>query len=486
VSKPLRLAIALSHLQYYRHFDLAIRQLCDEGSTVRVVTNRYEKPNLTDRALQKAREEIPGISFERPLGRRDLWKYFIRPVRELINYSIYFRREHPSPNMARLWRPYFSKIAWAIISRPSVGRFLARDSVQATLRRLERAVPPSRLVIEWMRKFKPDVVVASPLVAARSTELEYIKAARALNIPSVYALASWDNLTTKGTIHVQPDLVFVWNRALLEEAVELHGVPRENIVITGAPTFDYWFEMQELGSRQAFLTKAGIDPGREYVVYLCTSRGMIEDEESLILDLASQFRKNALTRDLVLLVRPHPYNELKLERLTASNVRVYPRGGDWPDVEEAKRTYFDTLHYAKATVGINTSAMIESAIVDIPCVTIIDERYKSWQTEMGHFWHLMKGGFLDVQYSYDSAVNAIGAILRGHDPKCEPRRQFVRDFVRPYGLHRSASEIVALAIRMAAEHMSAAEIMQAIQSADPVLNSEPGQTTDAWGRGRPA
>ena len=100
-------------------------------------------------------------------------------------------------------------------------------------------------------------------------------------------------------------------------------------------------------------------------------------------------------------------------------------GGDWPDVDQAKQTYFDTLHYARATLGINTSAMIESAIVDIPCVTIIDERYRGWQTDMGHFWHLMKGDFLDVQYSYDDAVSALAAILQGQTPATEtPARAF--------------------------------------------------------------
>src|SRR5512142_3470932 len=123
MSKPLRFVFALSHIQHYRHFDPAIRQLCAEGNTVKVVTNRFDKPNLTDRAIQKAREDIPGITFEAPLGRRDPWKYLIRPVRELINYSIYFRPGHPSPNMARLWRPNFSKLAWLVVGKQRVARF---------------------------------------------------------------------------------------------------------------------------------------------------------------------------------------------------------------------------------------------------------------------------------------------------------------------------------------------------------------------------
>jgi hypothetical protein len=463
VSRPLKFAFALSHIQYYRHFDAAIRQLCMAGNEVRVVTDRYDKPNLTDRAIQSARAELSGISFEKPLGRRDVWKYLIRPIRELINYAIYFRPGHPSPSMARLWRQYFPRAAWMILRIPAVGRFLASNLVYNTLRKLEPLIPPSAMVLRWLKEYSPDVVVVSPLLAGRSTELEYLKAAKALKIPALYALASWDNLTTKGTMHVQPDVALVWNEALREEAANLHGVPREDIVVTGSPTFDYWFEMLPSRDRDEFCAGLEMRTGQQYVVYLCTSRGMIEDEESLILDLASELLKNDQTRDLMLLVRPHPYNELKLERLQASNIRVFPRGGEWPDVDEAKQMYFDTLHYAKATIGINTTAMIESAIVDIPCVTIIDERYRSWQVDMGHFWHLMNGDFLQVEYSYASAVDALGQIMQGEDVKCEQRRRFVRDFVRPNGMQIPANRLFCQAVTMAAQGRSASEITSAIQ-----------------------
>ena len=36
---------------------------------------------------------------------------------------------------------------------------------------------------------------------------------------------SWDNLTSKGTVHVVPDVYIVWNEPLAQEAVELHDLP---------------------------------------------------------------------------------------------------------------------------------------------------------------------------------------------------------------------------------------------------------------------
>ena len=86
---------------------------------------------------------------------------------------------------------------------------------------------------------EPDVVVASPYIFSLSREVEYVKAARSLGIPTVVVVLSWDNLTSKGTFHVLPDLTLVWNSALAEEAASLHDVPKEKLVVTGAPVFDF-------------------------------------------------------------------------------------------------------------------------------------------------------------------------------------------------------------------------------------------------------
>ncbi len=73
------------------------------------------------------------------------------------------------------------------------------------MKRIETLVPPDPGITRWLEDYRPDVVVASPFIFPVSKELEYIKAAKALSIPTVGAVLSWDNLTSKGTFHVIPD-----------------------------------------------------------------------------------------------------------------------------------------------------------------------------------------------------------------------------------------------------------------------------------------
>ena len=64
-------------------------------------------------------------------------------------------------------------------------------------------------------------MLVSPLVRFGSEQADWVKSARALGIPVGFPVFSWDNLTTKGIIHVQPDRVFVWNEVQKREATRV-------------------------------------------------------------------------------------------------------------------------------------------------------------------------------------------------------------------------------------------------------------------------
>src|SRR5207247_3959771 len=113
--------------------------------------------------------------------------------------------------------------------------------IVGTLGGVERAIPTCRQVDAFVRALKPDVVLVTPLIEFASSQVEYVKSARSAGIPCGVCIASWDNLTGKGLIRIVPDRVFVWNEIQVREAMEMHGIPRERVVATGAAKFDEWF-----------------------------------------------------------------------------------------------------------------------------------------------------------------------------------------------------------------------------------------------------
>src|SRR5207244_1801319 len=84
--------------------------------------------------------------------------------------------------------------------------------------------------------------------------------------------------------------------------------------------------------------------------------------------------------DVSILVRPHPGHKLlddspgaaALEAL--SGVVIHPLERSHPTIPEALPEYYDTIHHAAAVIGVNTSAMIDSAMVGRGVYVLLAER----------------------------------------------------------------------------------------------------------------
>src|SRR5439155_14103649 len=142
-----------------------------------------------------------------------------------------------------------------------------RATVRGALRRAERSAPISEPVEDYIREQQPDAVLVTPMLEPGTVQVEFLRAANRLNIPTCLCVASWDNLTNKGLIHELPDAITVWNEMQLEEAVRLHEVPPELVVVTGAAPYDHWFGWEPSRSREEFARSVGLDADRPYLLY---------------------------------------------------------------------------------------------------------------------------------------------------------------------------------------------------------------------------
>ena len=132
--------------------------------------------------------------------------------------------------------------------------------VQRALELTEAVVPCDPDFQQFVEAQKPDMMLVTPLVEFGSYQTEYVKCAHRLGVPVLYLPFSWDNLTNRGLSRVAPDRTLVWNEHQRREAIELHGVSPQSIVVTGAPRFDEFFEMTPSSTRAAFCGAAGLDP----------------------------------------------------------------------------------------------------------------------------------------------------------------------------------------------------------------------------------
>ena len=444
----MRIVFALHHAGAFRSFEDVVRYWCRAGHSVHMLVGDLQKPVAVDQGLQACLAELSGFTVERMHDRQKWLK--LTNVRELLNFANYLRPEHPAPLQARRWKSLVARPVKKVIKRRPIARLLPRPGFRRLLRRIERLIPTEPAIREWLRMNQPDVVVASPYVFPLSREVEYIKAARALGIPTVVIVLSWDNLTSKGTFHVLPDVTLVWNSALADEAESFHDVPRGKLVVTGAPTFDFWYVMKPSLDYAALARKVGIDASKSFVLYLCSSQFIAENEQRFVTEFARALRDYPATKEVGIVVRPHPLNDAIWKGFSLDGVTIWPRSGEWVDLPDAKQNYYDTLFHSAAVVGVNTSAFLEAAILDKPCITVLTEASKPKQSGLSHFQHLLNSGFLEIAESYQNAAEIFADILAGRDARKVQRQRFVRDFIRPHGIDQPVSPLVAKVIEAVA------------------------------------
>jgi hypothetical protein len=263
--------------------------------------------------------------------------------------------------------------------------------------------------------------VRDPLVALGSAQSEFLRAARHLGIPSAFCIAGWDNLTNKGLVHGDPDGTILWNAPQKDEAIRLHGLPKNSVHVGGAHTYHHWFDWQPQATRPDFLTKIGLPSDAPLLLYLCSSPFIAPEEINFIEEWLEALRgasDPALARASVM-IQPHPHNHHDwslLDRIMDGRLQVFPRAGQNPVGAEGREMYFASLKASDVDVGINTSGMIQAGILEKPVMNDRHPHHDSRQEGTAHFQHLLEveGGLLTQ--ALDLAAHVADLITTFADP----------------------------------------------------------------------
>ena len=442
----MKVLFSMRHSGALRNFASTIRGLAAAGHQVHLVFMMADKRG-DGRLLRELAGESGAITYAwaADAKARGFWAGVQRGVRTGGDYLRYHTPDYASAGAlreraaARVPEPLRSALQ-ARALRTRAGLKLALRAFAAA----EASIPADRRVLDLVAAAAPDLVLVTPLLDLGSDQVEYLKAARALGVRTGLAVHSWDNLTNKGVLRIQPDRVFVWNDAQRHEAVALHGVAPEAVVVTGAPVYDQWFSRGPSTTRDGFCAKAGLRPGAPFLLYLCSSAFIASDEAAFVRKWVSAIRSapDPLLREVGVLVRPHPDNPGPWRHAGAAphGVAVWPKDGADPVDRASKDDYFDSIYHSAAAVGINTSAQIEAGIVGRRVYSVRVPEYAKTQDGTLHFRHLTgHGGLLRVADTLEQHVRDLADALRNGGGAAGELSAFVRAFVRPFGLDVAAT-----------------------------------------------
>src|SRR6185436_7659433 len=397
----MKVLMVVQHVNFFRNLDTVLRDLCARGHEVTFLHGtRLEDPQVDQqlkrkrkravfmaRGLKVVESEIAGVTSGYRPDPPERWQRVLGVGRQVMNRAIYFRAGHPSPD--RVVAGLEKELPDALVARMHGRwwkRILAHPAALRVWRWIEEVSPVSPTLESLLREIRPDVMLVAPTIWPKTpVEADYFRAAKSLGIPTIGYVNSWDNLTSKGTVHVVPDVYVVWNEPRAEK---------------------------------------GCPAGRPYIVFLCSSRTLIASEVDLVTRLAQAVARRWPVDPPTIVVRPHPTNPEPWLEFAHPGVAVYPRLGDQADSPESWQHYFNQLAHGACVFGLNTTAFLESVVVDKPCLTLVTDEFYASQGRTGHFRHLLKGDFLEISRDADEVAARVARVLDGADEKQAGRREF--------------------------------------------------------------
>ena len=449
----MRVLFVMRNHGYMRNYASTVRMLASRGHEVVVGSRGPERHMAVDTPGYLAELSLthPRIRVEDLPKRSDRWTTLAGKVRALRNA---LRYRHPelrgATALANRAHAHLAKLSPGIAARRLPRSWPMAAAISGLARLVEEAIPTDPKIDAAVARLAPDVIVVTPLIDFVSYQVDYVKTARHLGIPVAMAVASWDNLTNKGTIAVQPDRAIVWNEAQKREAGRFHGMPADRVDVTGAQLFDDWFDRRPGSTRAEFCARTGINADRPFILYLCSSMFIAREEVAFVRDWLRRLRESPIAslRNVGVLVRPHPghaqpWADVDLSSLGGAT--VWPRGGEMPLFDDAKAGYFDSIYHAAAVVGINTTGMIEAGIVGRASFTLLAPEFAETQGGTLHFAHLTAPGFLRTAKTFEEHHSQLAAELAAPS-SAAALAPFIEQFVRPFGLDTPATPRVADAI----------------------------------------
>jgi hypothetical protein len=445
----MRIYLSLSNVFYVRNLEPVLRLLLDQGHEIILGDGEpKDRGTYLESFLESVGTERVVVTTPPPRSSRsNKW------VPLTIDYLFFLGREFEEAPYLRLKKGRKAReYARQVIRRYRLRYGWRRRAALAWLRLVEESIPVDAGILEHFRQYRPDILIVSPLIGSHLEQLEHVKAAKVLRIPTVFAVHSWDNLTSKGLIRMRPEAIAVWNDIQVKEAVELHRQPESHVFRAGGYNFDDWFVAKPSTDRTAFLNRVGLPLDRTVILYLCSALRFPEaqPEEDFIAEWLTKLRQceDSRLREASVLVRPHPKRLHDFSACSAVHsdpaVAVWPRQGELPAGEERKQAFFDSLHHADSVVALNTTAMIDAAIVGRPVHTLLDDEHRISQGMTLHFTYLIDpdSGVLRVSSDWKTHFDQISeSLASGHN--AGRTRKFVEDFVRPDGLDRACAPRLA-------------------------------------------
>ncbi|WP_035479639.1 hypothetical protein [Gelidibacter mesophilus] len=246
------------------------------------------------------------------------------------------------------------------------------------IRFLERQTSYYTSCKEILETLQPDLVYCA---SQRSIlAIAPIEAAKALGIPTIGFVYSWDNLP-KSMVDVETDHYHVWSDHMQQELLTYYPfVRRDQITVTGTPQFEPHYNSVSIPSRDGFYAQHGLNLAKDYICFSGDDITTSPQDPLYLRDVARAVRTMNTNNDrLGILFRrcPVDFSDRFDAVLKEFEDVIIPISPLWKSVGEGWNTKLPTkadtvllatmATHCKAVFNLGSSMVFDFAIHNKPC-----------------------------------------------------------------------------------------------------------------------
>ena len=446
----MKILYCLRNKNIFNYQESFIENLSQNGHDVHIVFSSVQKDreaNFMDPNPIERLEKLPNISFENLIPQRNIIQKLNMIFREVKNYQRYFNKSYQDNSQHSFyqerWAKYLPIFIRFIFTKVSLFKSsLMRKFTDKLFNLIELISGSPKTHKKIIDDFGPDAIIVSPANLRYSEEIDFIKYGKKKGIYSFISVLSWDNLTTKGGFNISPDKFIAWNYTHQEELINYHDVDNDNILVSGSPFFDKWFMEKYAAFKPADFNRIfNIESEDEFVIYLGSSSNLGKYDQEVVSEIL-KFLDNSSLKDLIVIIKPHLTNQDYTKKFShLKNVRVW-RNDLTTDWIENQSMFKFGLNNAICSLGLNTTAMIDSVINHCPVISIIHEKNMDEPTNAAiHFKSLINSETYHIVNNINNLDRDIKSVSDNRSSFEEKRNKFISTFVRPINTEINVGEI---------------------------------------------
>ncbi|MDC7995695.1 hypothetical protein [Altibacter sp. HG106] len=324
-----------------------------------------------------------------------------RWYRELIHVARikYNARITKNPTLLKFWKKkkggLKKNLFYRSVARASRG-IRSYQKIQSLEKKYQAALRKNTFYTQVTQLLKEEDITSVFCTHQRALKAPTVfAAAKDISIKTTAVIYSWDNIP-KARLALRADQYLVWSKHMKKELLYFYPeLPAESIHVTGTPQFEFYYDPNNLVSKEDFAATYQLDLQKQWICFSGDDVGTSPHDPQYLADIAAALTEAGMDREVQLLFRRCPvdvsgrydavvakYPDLIIDMPPLWNFNKKVWTAVYPTYEDVCLLVSLAKH-ADAVINVGSTMAFDFGMFQKPCIYINYDAVEdpAWSTE---------------------------------------------------------------------------------------------------------